>query len=408
MTDISTIKEIVSDGEWMLMREEKLLERSLAPSLLERSDYEVVEVSTGVRRSGKSKLLMWVGRKLMENGRKVYYLNFEDERFMPDEDDFRKLSSVMDLEGAVLLVDEPQNMPKWELWVRRMHDRGVKVYVTGSNSRLLGKEISTSLGGRNRKHEVFPFSFEEYLRAKHPEPMPSDQKTRLLEEYMVNGGYPYPTMSGDYSILSEYRSDIMERDILWRHAIRDEASLRNLIRFLMSNPGLYVSHRAVKGFIDISHVTLRKYLNYIEDAYAVIALEKFSYSQKEQINSPRKFYPVDNGLLMKKSDEGRLLESVIVQHLRRCKKRLYYWKDERGREIDVYLPDEKLAIQVVYELNSDSRKREERALLSASEKLNAIPLIVYLHLDEETEFPKIKATDFLEILRDCSSLKPPL
>ena len=396
MTDISTLKEIISDGEWLLSQKEHLVEREIAPTLLKRGDYEVVEVSTGVRRAGKSKLMMWVGRNLMKKRKKVYYINFEDDRFMPEKDDFQKISAIMDLRDSVLLVDEPQNMPGWELWVRRMHDRGMKVFVTGSNSKLLGKEISTALGGRKKQHEVFPFSFKEFLRAKSLEDIPSDQKIRALEEYMKKGGYPYPTVSGDYSILPEYRQDIMERDILLRHQIRDDVSLRNLVRFLMSNPGTYVSHRAIKGFLDISHPTLRKYIEYIEEAYAVISLEKFSYSQKEQIKAPKKIYPVDNGILMKKSDPGRLLESLIVQHIRRMIPKLYYWKDERGREVDIYLPESRLAIQIVYELNEENITREERSLASAVEKLGAKAILVYLYGGEDTEFPKMRATEFLE------------
>ncbi|MCD6462020.1 MAG: ATP-binding protein [Thermoplasmata archaeon] len=396
MTDIGTLKEIINDGIWLLDQKEDLVERDLASPLLERGAYEVVEVATGVRRAGKSKLILWVGRRLREAGRKVFYINFEDDRFIPDGRDLQKISETLDLKNSVLLIDEPQDMPRWELWVRRMHDRGVKVYVTGSNSRLLGRELSTALGGRKKQHEIFPFSFREYLRARGRLSLPADQKTRELEEYMIYGGYPYPTLSGDRSILGDYRRDITERDILMRHGIRDDSSLRNLVRFLMSNPGLYVSHRTVKGFLDISHVTLRKYLGYIMEAYAVISLEKFSRSEKEKIRNPRKIYPVDNGLLTRKENLGALLEGVVVQHLRRYTDALYYWKDERGREVDVYLPRNRLAVQVVYELNGENLKREERSLESAVKELDASPLVVYLHAEEESRYPMMQATEFLE------------
>ncbi len=396
MTDTDTLREILADGEWLLNREEPLVERDLATHMLERAKYSVIEVATGVRRAGKSKLLMWVGRHLIEGGRRVYYINFEDDRFVPDARDFQKLSSLMDLSKAVLLVDEPQNMPRWELWVRRMHDRGVKVYVTGSNSRLLGKEMATALGGRKKQHEVFPFSFSEYLRALGKEDLPSDQKVKELERYMEEGGFPYPTVSGDYSVLVDYRRDILERDILLRHDIRDDVDMRNIVRFLMSNPGLYLSHKSIKGFADISHPTLRKYLEYIAQAYAVIPLEKYGYSQREQIKSPKKFYPVDNGLLMKKDDRGRLLESVVVQHIRRLTDRIYYWKDDRGREVDIFLPEKNLAIQVVYDLTPENLKREKKGLEVAAEKIGARPLIVYLHGGGDTKYPALKATTFIE------------
>lgn len=405
MTEISMLKEIINDGEWMLVQHENLVLRDMGNMMLERAKYGVIEVATGVRRAGKSKLLLWIGRALKGMGKRVYYINFEDDRFLPEKEDFQKISSILYLKDAVLLIDEPQNMPGWELWVKRMHERGIKVYVTGSNSKLLGREIASALGGRKKQHEVFPFSFSEYLRAKGLEVMTYDQKIRVFEEYLQKGGYPYPTITGDYSILSEYRRDIMERDIVMRHNIRDTHELKNLIRYLMTHPGLYVSHRSIKGFIDISHVTLRKYLDYITEAYAVIPIEKYSHSQKEVMRNPKKYYPVDNGLLMKKDDLGRLLEACIIQHIRRVHEDIYYWKDARGREVDIYLPDIGLAIQVVYSLNPENIKREEKGLESSIKHLGARPLIVYLYKEEKTEYPSMNAVEFLENLRTIVSKK---
>ena len=283
MTDLPTLREIVRDGEWLLAQEETLVERELARPLLERAGYEAIDVVAGVRRAGKSKLLLHMGRKMRAKGMNVRYINFEDERFSFGEKDAQNLSSILDTSKAVLLLDEPQNLPRWERWARRLHDRRVKLYITGSNSQLLGSELATAIGGRKRLHEVFPFSFREVLAAKGAANVPSDQMLRLLGEYMSKGGYPYPTVSGDYSILNDYRNDILERDILARHGIRDPVNLRNLSRFIMSNPGLYVSSKSIKGFIDLSHVTLRRYLDHFAGAYSVIPLEKFSHSRKEQL-----------------------------------------------------------------------------------------------------------------------------
>jgi hypothetical protein len=396
MTNIATLREIVKDGSLFLeARGTDLVERELASSLLARSKYKVVEVVTGVRRSGKSTLLHGVGRALRQAGRDVYYVNFEDERFSPRTSDLGDISSILRLDDTVLLIDEPQNMPGWERWVRRMHDRGMKTYVTGSNSRLLGGEFSTALAGRKRQHEVFPFSFTEYLLAKGSANVTSDQRLRLLEGYISSGGFPYPTVSDDRAILKDYREDIIERDVLLRHRIADPRRFRDLVRFLMSTPGVYLSSRSVKGFLEMSHPTLRKYLGYLEDAYAVLALEKFSHSTKVRIQNPRKVYPVDNGLLIRGDDKGRLLESCVVQHLRRATRELYYWKDKRNREVDVYLPEEGLAIQVVYELDGDNLAREERSLASAAKELSATGVIVYMYSSVESKFPAVRASDML-------------
>ena len=404
MTDISTLKEIIQDGIWLLDQDEPFVEREIAKQLLDRMKFGIVDVATGVRRAGKSTILLWIGRLLKKKGRRIYYVNFEDDRFFPDENDFQKISSIINLKNTLLLVDEPQNMPKWEKWVRRMHDRKVKIFLTGSNSKLLGTELASALGGRKKQHEIFPFSFSEYLIAKKETRIPVDQKVRIFEEYMLDGGYPYPVLSGDYAILSDYRNDIIERDIILRHKIREIGEFRNLMKFVMSHPGIYLSQKSIKGFLDISHVTLRRYLEFLIEAYAVIPLEKFSYSKKERILNPKKIYPIDNGLLIDKNQLGKLMESCIIQHLRRATQDIYYWKDERGREVDIYLPDKKMAIQVVYSLTGENLKREEKSLESAIKMLKAKPLIVYLHSDVESKYSSIRAPDFLDNLDEMFSV----
>jgi predicted AAA+ superfamily ATPase len=404
MTNLSTLREIISDGELLLGQKENLIERSLAKELLMRRRFGVVEVATGVRRAGKSTILVWIGRLLKMKGERVYYINFEDDRIFYENRDFEKISSIIDLTGTVLLIDEPQNMPKWEKWVRRLHDRKVKIYLTGSNSKLLGTELASSLTGRKKQHEVFPFSYSEFLFAKDKMNIPVDQKIRLFEEYMMGGGYPYPILTEDYSILSDYRNDIIERDIILRHRIREIGEFRNLMRFVMSHPGIYLSAKSIRGFLDISHVTLRKYIEFLIEAYAVIPLNKFSYSQKERILNPKKIYPIDNGLLIEKNQKGKLLESCIIQHIRRKTPEIFYWKDERGREVDIFLPDKNLAIQVVYSLTESNLKREERSLESAIKKFKAKPMIVYLHSEVESKIPSVRATDFIEKLEEIISV----
>ena len=129
VTKIETLREIIKDGSLFLEEERRgVVEREMASTLLARSKYEVVEVAMGVRRSGKSTLLYGVGRALLDEGRHVYYINFEDERFSSRSGDLADISSILELDRSVLLIDEPQNMPGWERWVRRMHDRGMKIY----------------------------------------------------------------------------------------------------------------------------------------------------------------------------------------------------------------------------------------------------------------------------------------
>ena len=148
MTDISTLKEIIQDGIWLLDQDEPFVEREIAKQLLDRMKFGIVDVATGVRRAGKSTILLRIGRLLKKEGKKIYYINFEDDRFFPDKNDLQNISGLLDLKDTILLIDEPQNIQNWERWIRRMHDRKIKIYLTGSNSKLLGSELATSLGGR--------------------------------------------------------------------------------------------------------------------------------------------------------------------------------------------------------------------------------------------------------------------
>jgi hypothetical protein len=261
---------------------------------------------------------------------------------------------------------------------------------------LLGSQMATALSGRKRTHYVHPFSFREYLTARGKTGRQMDQLVNALEDYLDHGGFPYPTVSRDYSVLPDYRNDIIDRDVLSRHRVKNPMGFRDLCRFVLSNPGLSVSSKSVRGFLTIDHVTLRKYMDHLVEAYALIPLEKFSRSQKERMANPKKYYPMDNGQIINNPSRGRLLEACILQHLSRQNVEVFYWKDERGREIDFFIPARKLAVQVVYELRKENIDRECRALESAKKELGAKPLIVYMYANAESGYPTMRAPEFLE------------
>jgi predicted AAA+ superfamily ATPase len=394
MTDLPSLREIIQDGTWLLEQDEKLVKRDLLKPITERAGYQIIEIIAGVRRAGKSKLMLDLARNLKKEGKSVYYINFDDERLIPDVSDLRKLSTLMELKGATLFLDEVQNVPQWEKWAKRLYETGVKVYITGSNASV-SRNISMALAGRKKTHEIFPFSFNEYLSAKRLDKLSAEQSVKVIDDYIRNGGFPYPTISGDFSVLGEYRNDITERDIISRRSIRDVNTFKNLMRFIMANPGIYLSSKTVRNVLEISHVTLRKYLAYIDEAYCIIALEKFSFSQKERMLNPKKVYPMDNGLLIKRADLGKMFECTIAQHLRRIFGQIYYWKDERGKEVDFYIPEHNIAIQAVYELTEENREREEKPLDSIAKALKAKPLIIYQHASVDSRHPCMPAHEFL-------------
>lgn len=353
-------------------REELMQDTGMERTLLQKIDLRVPQalIITGVRRCGKSILL----QQLMKEQPHCHYFNFEDQRMTTFEvSDFEKLEEVlseMNAKANLFFFDEIQNVPQWELFVRKLLNSRKKCIITGSNASLLSKEIGTRLTGRHLDYELFPFSFQEYTEFQQAK---LSQKT--AEEYLQDGGFPEYLTYKKKEYLQTILKDILARDIIVRYGLREGKVLVELTNYLLSNAGKeFTSNSLAKIFKVGSPTTIINYLSYLEESYLIFIIPRFSYSLKKQAVNPKKIYSIDNGLIKANSatfseDKGRMLENAVFLQLRRQYKEIYYYK-EIG-ECDFLIKEKgkiTAAFQVCWELNSDNLNRELNSIKEALSK----------------------------------------
>ncbi|MBU2639026.1 MAG: ATP-binding protein [Nanoarchaeota archaeon] len=345
-----------------------------------------VFIVKGVRRCGKSTLLKQVIKAKF--GEDFYYFNFDDERvFGFKTEDFQPLmETFIEIFGKQknVFFDEIQNIIGWELFINRILRQGYRVFVTGSNSNLLSKELGTHLTGRHVDIELYPFSFAEFLKANKVQVQygfyATEEKaliSKKFKEYFQDGGMPERVVFSNEAILMQIINDIIQKDIVNRYNIRKPAELKAVIRFLIANAANPVTYRSLMNNFKIKSAnTVQKYIKYTEETCLLFAIHKYERKLKNFDKNPKKIYCVDNGIIAKNTPninekEGALLENLIAIQLKRLGKEFYYYKGESGSECDFIIPKEKQAIQVCYALSHDNRERELKGLLEAMKHIKA-------------------------------------
>lgn len=361
-----------------------------------------IEVISGIRRCGKSTLMKLI---MQQTKKPIAYFNFEDARINGFEvNDFPKLDEVIGKGKAAYFFDEIQNIASWEIFVRQLHERGEKVYITGSNASLLSKELGTRLTGRHLRHELFPFAYAEFLTFKKLK-----DSFHSFEKYLNWGGFPEYLRELNPEVLQMLLRDIVYRDIAIRYGIKNSKVLMDLTLFLLSNIGKEISYNNLKKTFNIGSAnSVSDYLNWLEDTYVLFFLPRFSWSAKSVAINPRKVYAIDNGLINANTlsfskDKGRLLENLIYQHLRQKQWQLFYFRETNECDFVVFEKNKcKHLIQVCSLVNSDNIKRETEGLLEAMDFFNQKEgLIITLNQKDKLSFDKkiihlIPATEFIK------------
>ncbi len=342
---------------------------------------------TGVRRCGKSTFL----NQLLKKQKKGYYLNLEDPRLEGFElSDFNKAEIVLNEiygHGGIYFFDEIQNIEKWEKFVRYLIDKKEKVVITGSNASLLSRELGTKLTGRHLQLELFPFSYPEFLGLKKKKP-----SVDSFAEYFNLGGFPEYLKTENPAILQELLSDIVLKDIAIRFGIKNSNMLNKIVIYLISNAGKEFSYNSIKKMLEIKSVqSVIDYIFYLENAYLIFTIPRFSYSYKQQLLNPKKVYSIDNGFSNSNStsfskDKGKMLENMAFLGLRRKYQRIFYFQDKA--ECDFIIKEkEKItkAIQVCFDFNEETKVREIKGLVSALRYFNLKEGLI-LTYNQEDEF----------------------
>jgi uncharacterized protein len=364
------IKEIIEKQNKNLFLEEKTIPREKLKEFKENLPF--AKIITGVRRCGKSTLL----KQLMKFKKGFYYLNFEDPQMLSFEikDTEKLIESFIEFHGKnkEFFFDEIQSLPKWELLVRSILDRKMKVTLTGSNSSLLSKELGTKLTGRNIRYELFPFSYTEFLDLKK-----NKHNAKNLKKYFEEGGFPEYLIYNKKESIIELFNNILDKDISLRYNIRNNKELKQLATYLISNIGKEFSNNSLKKLFNLGSVnTIINFISYLEDSYLLFTLPRFNYSYKKQIIAPKKIYCIDNGLANNlttsfSKDKGRMLENLVFISLREKSKDLFYFKEDKECDFLIKEKNEiKKAIQSCYMLNEENEEREIQGILEAMKKFN--------------------------------------
>ncbi len=345
-------------------------------------------VISGLRRAGKSTLLAQLAHTFYPNN-EYFFVNFEDERFLSfTVSDFAKLHEILiELFGnqKIFLFDEIQNIDGWERFVSRMITSGYKFYITGSNASLLSSELGTKLTGRYMPIELFPFSFEEYLRFKKT-PIPNITMLTTVERgivkrtflgYLKKGGIPQALQYPELPIHKTMYDDILNRDVAARYKITDTKPLRELSYYLLSNISSLISYNKLKELLQLGSVnTVSSYIEYLGTSWLLFAMNRYAFSVKKQQIANKKIYCIDTGLTKSvafsfSEDKGKFLENTVFLHLRRLHTDgIYYYKTKKDKEVDFYLPKKKSLIQVSQSVaDPNTRQREVQALMEAMKEV---------------------------------------
>lgn len=372
----------------------------------------------GVRRSGKSFIMRQIAKTLIDSGldsKEILIINFEDKRFKEFSIDildeiFGTYMEYMNPQFTpYIFVDEVHLINGWERWARTLNElQKAKLIVSGSTSQLISEELATTLTGRHLDLKVFPLGFKEFLKFRKIEVGGLldliDKKIELKRafgEYARYGGFPEVVLSENkIEILITYFEDILTKDIVKRFGIKKIDKLEALAKFYFTNISNSITFRSLGKALKISTGTVEKYSWYMENAFLFLFLKRFSYSLKEQDNSPRKVYSLDVGLsnalgFRFSENFGKVMENIAaVELLRRAARNplmeIYYWKDQSGKEVDFVVKEGievKELIQVTYASSRDEiAKRELSALKKAMKefKLNK-GLILTDELEGEEE-----------------------
>src|SRR3989339_36376 len=345
---------------------------------LEGLDSDIIKVIIGPRRAGKSFFSIHLLNKIGDFG----YVNFDEI--------ITAMNSIYK-NPKYVFFDEIQNLPNWELFVNRLQRGSTNLIITGSNSKLLSKELATHLTGRHFLTHILPFSFKEFIDLDKKELTTIEIKNKF-EDYIFHGGYPEPLIKNlDFKeYLSTLFNSVIYKDIINRYKIRANKEMENLSFYLLSNIANEYSYNSLTKVTDIkSSHTIQKYMGYLEESFIFFSLNRFSYKVKEQISSNKKIYCIDNGFIQAKAFKlspniGKLYENIVAIELKRREYEkeieVYYWKNVQNEEVDFLIKKGTLVkqlIQVCSDIkNSETKNREIRALIKAGEDLKCKDLLM--------------------------------
>ena len=385
-------------GQWQIPSS---YPRSMTKKILHYLDTPEIMALIGPRRAGKSTILYQIMSALLAQGiseKAILHVNLEEPEFSPLLNT-SFLDALYDTyrnriypQGKVhIFLDEIQNIPLWEKWVRaRNETEDIKIWITGSSSALLSRELASVLTGRNFSFYIYPLTFKEILQFKNislpdtswPNHAPAPIQHALIE-YLEWGGFPRIVLAKDNLerelLLKQYFDEIILKDIVQRYEIRDVFALRNIAIYLLTNTACLISYKRLSEIFQVSLDLVQTYIQYLHEAFVIARLSIYRLKAAERSRSPLKIHACDLGLrkvvsLSTSPDYGKLLETLIHNYcVTHSTDLLFYWKEKT--EIDLItqkgLQINQL-IQVAYG-NLQDKKTLSRELAPLKEALKQYP-----------------------------------
>ncbi len=401
-------KEMIKDSYEMELPD--LIEREIKIPL-EKPIRRAVAI-IGPRRAGKTYLMFSLIKKLSKKYKRknILYMNFEKAGLLPlnskdlvlMKEAFFEMNPDIKKKDIWFFLDEIQNVKNWEIFVRTCLDEFINVFVSGSSSRMLSKEIATSMRGRTLTYKVFPFSFKEYLFSKgisFEKVLSSREKSRILNlfnKYFYDGGYPETVFYPEEKerILTNIFDTALYKDVIERENIRNTDVVKRLLKALINSKEFsankFYSYLKSSG-LKVGRDSIYNYLGYLEDAFIVFLLRKFDLSYKKENQTLPKVYFVDNGILSINNidDKGRLLENLVFLELIRREKKVSYYKNNNLEEVDFVVREGKKVkelIQVSFDIGHFATKeRELSSLVKASKEYDCKKLTLITMNNEGQE-----------------------
>lgn len=402
MIEKETLKEI------LLENRKEIESQQVVHRNIEKEDFANY-VLIGVRRAGKSFMLY---QQIQDNLKKgitwdsMLYINFEDERLIgmtaQELNLILEVHGMMSAQRPILFLDEIQNIEGWDKFARRLADNKYRVYITGSNAKMLSSDVATTLGGRYITKHILPYSFSEYLSANN---IPYDDMNiattsgradvqRYFAEYFRFGGFPEGAqLASKRDYLNSVYQKIYIGDIATRNKIDNLFSLRILFRKMAESVKQPTSFTRLSNIIastgaKLGKATIINYIEYSKDAFLIYPIKNIADNLTNRETNP-KYYFVDNGIIsiLALDIDTSLLENMVAMELIRrygIDERVFFYN--RNIEVDFYIPDAALAIQVSYNPHKtdETWQRESTALIKFTKVLDCQRLLILSYDTEET------------------------
>lgn len=406
------LKEIMLDQKDAFNNTKHLIRRNIPLEKYIKTS-QIVIIS-GIRRCGKSSLLRLIREEMKLEAPDFCYFNFDDERILAEVSILEELFNLhIELYGKepMLFFDEIQNVGNWEKFINRKYEQGVKIFVTGSNAKLLSSEISTSLTGRNKLIELFTFSFSECLlfqgRKYDIDRLTSKSRALLQKDfntYMQTGGFPLVVKENDTELVNGYFQDILYRDIISRYRLTQVNEIKQIGLYFASNIGKLFSYSTLQSISGVKSLSsIKDYLSYYEHSYLFSYLKKFDYSVKKQIMNSKKVYTADHAFAVRlgfnfSENKGRILENIVYTELLRRDCEVYYYSG--NNECDFLIKKGLTivnAIQVVDQLDRTNYEREYRGLQEAMQTYRIPQGMLITNSIEKSVIPEYEGIEIVSV-----------